>query len=271
MKLNNKGFAISTIMYMILVLAVLVMALTLTLLNGRKLIIDKQKQIALTNIYNNLNRPPDLFPVVFAIDGPCYLHAYSGNITGSNCVDNKGNTYTNVPYINSGIKLFDTNNWEKDFEIRFKLSDYDYSTQPKDPVDNNQQNTILNTKYENSTAHYTGFSFRKNSSSLTLTSRNDTSNGTQSKSDKSITYVNNMVISIVRHNKIVYYSVNGGTSYSTLQSYETPYVLFDVPVYFGATLINGSSRRLTVCTLSDIKIKLGVIDDPNILNALPTT
>ena len=54
MKLNNKGFAVSTIMYMILVLAVLVMALTLTALSGRKLIIDKQKNIALTNIYGEL-------------------------------------------------------------------------------------------------------------------------------------------------------------------------------------------------------------------------
>ena len=56
MKLNNKGFAVSTIMYMILVLAVLVMALTLTALNGRKLIIDKQKNIALTNIYKGFPR-----------------------------------------------------------------------------------------------------------------------------------------------------------------------------------------------------------------------
>lgn len=55
MKLNNKGFAISTIMYMILVLAVLVMALTLMLLNGRKLIVDKQKQIAFNNIYGQYN------------------------------------------------------------------------------------------------------------------------------------------------------------------------------------------------------------------------
>ena len=53
MKLNNKGFAISTIMYMVFVLAVLVMAITLTILNSRKLILDKQRNIALTNIYEN--------------------------------------------------------------------------------------------------------------------------------------------------------------------------------------------------------------------------
>ena len=32
----------------------------------RKLIIDKQKQVALTNIYGNMSRPVDLFPVVFS-------------------------------------------------------------------------------------------------------------------------------------------------------------------------------------------------------------
>ena len=274
MKINNKGFAISTVMYMVLVLAVLVMSLTLTILNGRKLIIDKQKKVAALNIYtkvgNSTPEPETTFPVVFSIDGPCYLHAYTGNITGANCKDANGNSYTNASYINTGIKLFDTTNWEKDFEIKFKFSDYDSTTQPVDATNNNnQQNTILNAKYENADAHYTGFVFRKNGSSLTLASRNDLQNGTQSKSDKTITYSDGMVISIVRKNKVVYYSVDGGVNYEPLQSYATPYTLFDVPVYFGATLIDGDPHRLTVCTLSNIRIRMGVIDDPSIV--LPTT
>ena len=52
MKLNNKGFAISTIMYMILIMAVILITLTLTLLSSRKLILDKAKQEARDNIYN---------------------------------------------------------------------------------------------------------------------------------------------------------------------------------------------------------------------------
>lgn len=50
MKLNNKGFAISTIMYMILIMAVILITLTLTLLSSRKLILDKAKQEARDNI-----------------------------------------------------------------------------------------------------------------------------------------------------------------------------------------------------------------------------
>jgi hypothetical protein len=52
MKLNNKGFAISTIMYMILIMAVILITLTLTLLSSRKLILDKTKQKARENIYD---------------------------------------------------------------------------------------------------------------------------------------------------------------------------------------------------------------------------
>ena len=41
MKLNNKGFAISSILYIILVLIIILLALSLAILNSRKLILDK--------------------------------------------------------------------------------------------------------------------------------------------------------------------------------------------------------------------------------------
>ncbi len=51
MKLNNKGFAISSIMYIILVLAVILIAVTLALLSSRKLVLDKLKKETLDDIY----------------------------------------------------------------------------------------------------------------------------------------------------------------------------------------------------------------------------
>ncbi len=51
LKLNNKGFAISSIMYIILVLAVLLISLTLALLSSRKLILDKLKKEATNEVY----------------------------------------------------------------------------------------------------------------------------------------------------------------------------------------------------------------------------
>lgn len=250
MRLNNKGFAISTIMYMILVLAVLVMALTLTLLNGRKLIIDKQKQIALTNINNSLNTPPDLFPVEFSAKGPCKLNGYSGNITGDTC-----QKYSNAAYIDTGVQLFNNDNWEKDFEITFKIVEYSASNQTPDPVDNNTQHTILNSKYENSGAKYPGFTFRRSTNGLELTSRNN-----ETKATKSITYSANMIVRIVRKNKKVYYNVNG-SSFTLLQDFTNLYQNFTTPVTFGATIIDNVPRRLTNCTLSDMQIKMGVMPD----------
>ena len=52
MKLNNKGFAISTVMYMILMMAIVLITLTLALLSSRKFVLDKIKDEALNNIYN---------------------------------------------------------------------------------------------------------------------------------------------------------------------------------------------------------------------------
>ena len=52
MKLNNKGFAISTIMYIILVLAVILITLSLSMLSSRRLVLDKIKQETLNNIYD---------------------------------------------------------------------------------------------------------------------------------------------------------------------------------------------------------------------------
>ena len=52
MKLNNKGFAISTVMYMILILAVILITLTLSILSARKLVLDKIRKETANNIYN---------------------------------------------------------------------------------------------------------------------------------------------------------------------------------------------------------------------------
>lgn len=52
MKLNNKGFAISTVMYIILIMAVILITITLTLLSHKKLILDNIQLEAKNNIYN---------------------------------------------------------------------------------------------------------------------------------------------------------------------------------------------------------------------------
>lgn len=55
MKLNNKGFAISTVMYMILIMSIVLITLTLSILSARKLILDKIRKETSNNIYNAYN------------------------------------------------------------------------------------------------------------------------------------------------------------------------------------------------------------------------
>lgn len=51
-KLNNKGFAISSIMYLILIVAIILLTLSLSILSSRKLILDKVKNEVQNDIYN---------------------------------------------------------------------------------------------------------------------------------------------------------------------------------------------------------------------------
>ena len=63
MKLNNKGFAVSTFMYMLLLLAIILILATLAILSSRRMILDRQKNIALQNISQNQN------PICEAVNG----------------------------------------------------------------------------------------------------------------------------------------------------------------------------------------------------------
>lgn len=65
MKLNNKGFAISSIMYIILIVAIILITLTLAIMSSRKLLIDKVKDEVINDIYGDL---PDIYQKVEYIE-----------------------------------------------------------------------------------------------------------------------------------------------------------------------------------------------------------
>lgn len=53
--MNNKGFAISTTMYLILVLSLILIITTLSILNSRKMTLDKIKDTTLSDIKTKMN------------------------------------------------------------------------------------------------------------------------------------------------------------------------------------------------------------------------
>ena len=250
MKLNNKGFAISTIMYMVLVLAVLVMILTLTVLNGRKLIMDKQQKTSITNIYNYIQNKSS-FLQVFSFEGPCDFNGISGGITGDKCT-----LYTDS-YINTGVKLFDNKNYLKDFEIYFELSNYNYEEQVSD--DGNNEQVIISSRFEDVSSNNPGFVIKRSDNRLTLVSR---TNGITN--EYKFDYENNIKIRLIRRNSILYYSINNGPI-TLLQDYSDFTEQFDTPVTFGGVDINGVSKRLVKGTISNMRIRLGVMSDENFL------
>ena len=115
--------------------------------------------------------------------------------------------------------------------------------------DGNKQNTIMNTKAENS--GYPGVVFRKNNDSLDIKSF-DKSHGTW--------YRNVSTVKIARINKKIYYSINGAnfTLLNDNTSFNSP---FNLSVWFGASKnSSGQPFRHSKCTLSNIYIKLGTYD-----------
>ena len=250
MKLNNKGFAISTIMYMVLVLAVLIMVLTLTVLNGRKLILEKQQKTASTNIYNYIQNKSS-FSTVFTFEGPCDFNGINGNITGESCT-----LYTDS-YIDTGVKLFDNKNYLKDFEIYFELSNYNYEEQTTN--DGNNAQVIVSSRFEDSNSNNPGFAIVRNENRLTLVSR---TNGITN--EYNFDYENNIKIRILRRNNMLYYSINNGPL-TFFQDYSDFTEQFDTTVTFGGIEINGVGKRLVKATISNMRIRLGVMSDENFL------
>ena len=64
MKLNNKGFAVSTIMYMILVLAVVLIVLTLAILSSRRIVLSKISDEAISNINKDIYKYENLIEIL---------------------------------------------------------------------------------------------------------------------------------------------------------------------------------------------------------------
>ena len=202
-------------------------------------------------VQDNLDDPN--FQTVFQVNGTCNFNGYSGNITGTDCVNtaNGANTdYTNVDYIDSGIELYNTTNLNKDFVIYFEISNYSQSNQSSGET----QHTIMNSKYENSTVKYPGFTFRRSSvaNSLELT---NSLNGTKATFTGAAASI--QTFKIIRKNNKLYYQVNNGNKVFFQDISVNPQT-FTTPVTFGASLDgNGSPWRKTKVTLSNFYIKMG--------------
>lgn len=187
--------------------------------------------------------PPVVLPDIFDLSGPCIFNGSTQNITGS-CA-----SYSDSLYINTDFKLFDSENYKKDFDLSFNLSDYDNNNQEY------EQATIMNAFLERTTGKGYGMLLRKNNGNLNLIIRDG--NGV----NKELNFAANSVSSvrIVRKNNNICYSINNDRLKFAIDS--SNQITFDVPVTFGASLdATRNPFRYIKGTISDINITLGEID-----------
>jgi len=189
----------------------------------------------------------DEFPTVFSLEGPCTFNGQTGNITGSNC-----SKYSNTKYIDTNIRLYDEENYKKDYEIYFEIDEYNPNNQDAGIA----QQTFMNSKYENSSIGYPGIVFRRSANNLEITQTIERKKVQYTKPYKQITKVK-----IVRKDGIIYYSFNN-EELKDLQDMNNFTQKFNTTVWFGASAdANNNPFRYLRGTLSNMYIKLGKYKD----------
>ena len=207
----------------------------------------------------------DAMHTVFKIDGTCVFHGYDlqqntgdGHITGTNCTaggtDWADGTHK---YIDTGIKLYDSTNYEKDYEVGFTITAYDYSHQYQEQGDSASQVAFFNSKLENEARHWPGLVVRKSSDKIEVTETITKPNGSSEKKTAYGASATPVKVVITRVNGIVYYSFNG-KAFTVLQDLNGTSDYFDVNAWFGAAAKDdGMPMRYVDATMTDIYIKVG--------------
>ncbi len=211
----------------------------------------------------------DNMEYVFRIQGQCnfngeYVDSNTTNyITSDNdtCIseDKDGNTFNwataNKNYIDTGIPLFNSTNFDKDFEIGFTIDYYNKNSQGN----NNSQATFLNAKLDNQSMNYPGLVVRRNDPGIQLTEKFNGTTATQP-----FTYTAGMKVKVVRRNNRIWYAIDDDplTEFQNITGFNQ---YFELYTWFGAYAFetstsadgtNSTAGRYVVAKLSNMYIKL---------------
>ena len=206
----------------------------------------------------------DAMHTVFKIEGTCVFHGYDiqqgtgdGYITGNDCSTGGINWADGThKYIDTGVKLYDSTNYEKDYEVGFTITAYDSAHQYKEPGDSSSQATFFNSKFEDANRHWPGVVIRKNADKIELTQTIKKGSTYEKKTGTGPSTTTKVVLT--RVDGILYYSVNGG-EFQLLQDMQNTSDYFETVAWFGAGQKgdNGLPMRYIDATMTDIYIKVG--------------
>ena len=135
MRLNNKGFAISSIMYIILVMAILIITVTLSVLSSRKLILDKLKG----EVSNKINQDIELSykDTLKAIRIATQNYIDSGHSIDNTCIDSVSiDSLKSSNYLNVSDKVLNYYNLSDKY-VGFKNNNSTYSFMIGQEIDYN--------------------------------------------------------------------------------------------------------------------------------------
>lgn len=206
----------------------------------------------------------DAMHTAFKIDGTCVFHGYDlqqntgdGHITGTDCTTG-GTDWADGThkYIDTGVKLYDSTNYEKDYEVGFTITAYDSAHQYKEPGDSASQATFFNSKFEDADRHWPGVVIRKSGDKIELTQTIKKGSTYEKKTGTGPSTTTKVVLT--RVDGILYYSVNGG-EFQLLQDMQNTSDYFETTAWFGAGQKggNGLPMRYIDATMTDIYIKVG--------------
>lgn len=206
----------------------------------------------------------DAMHTVFNIDGTCVFHGYDiqqgtgdGYITGTGCTAGDTDWADGThKYIDTGVSLYNTTNYEKDYEVGFTITAYDSAHQYKEPGDSASQATFFNSKFEDANRHWPGVVIRKSGDKIELT-QTIKKGGTYEKKTGTGPSTTTKVV-LTRVDGILYYSVNGG-EFQLLQDMQNTSDYFETAAWFGAGQKGdtGLPMRYIDATMTDIYIKVG--------------
>ena len=197
-------------------------------------------------MFKPYNETDATFPTVYKHDGSCTFNGANNYITGVDCEE-----YWYNNYIDTGVQLYSSDNWQKDYEVGFTIEQYS-------PGVNISQSVFFNAKKENTVAKFPGLVFRRDASTanIELTQTINTS------ADKVIAKFTNLTyplqVRIYRINGVIYYSVGQGalTSLQDMNNFNNP---FTTTAWFGASFNedNNTIMRNLIGTISHMYVKLG--------------
>ena len=161
-------------------------------------------------------------------------------------------------YINTGIYLFDENNWQRNFYMSFEILENNSSR--------NEMSTIMSAKYE-AKAPFQGVELRQIGSSNKNNYRSKACRDGDAGGYKDFTNIPIATTKKVRYlriNNVLYYSLNDSKTFTPMQDFTGFNLYFNLPVTFGVSLINMETpQRYFTGKLANIRLEF-IPDDATV-------